>query len=243
MNIRVDTTAISNHAKTLNSIGKSAMPNAIRGSLNSLAFDVKQKTMPMTSQAKFTNRQPNFFKANSRVEQAVGKDVSVMSSKVGFVSTSLKGGNNHAVKDLQQQEKGGRIKKKSFIPMRPSRKGGSPGQVVQAKNRLSSINNIVSADSQPGNHNRQKFVSAVFRAGVGGTILTNFKGKELLWRVNSLRLQPNGDFKITPIYSFKRNRSVSVGRTNFMKQATDLSSVKIYSIFYKEISRQLDRKK
>jgi hypothetical protein len=94
--------------------------------LNKAAFDVKQNTMLKSAEASFVKRQPNFFKANSRVEMASGWDLDKMQATVGFNSSGLKGGsNNHAVEDLEQQERGGTIKSRSFIPTDSVPDGGS----------------------------------------------------------------------------------------------------------------------
>ncbi len=79
---------------------------AIRQTLNDAAYDVKLRTMPQTSDASFIKRKPTFWKAKSRVEGAKGFDVNTMQSTVGFLE-----GNKHsqAVRDLDEQEHGGRI--------------------------------------------------------------------------------------------------------------------------------------
>ena len=104
LNINNDKTVI--FTNTLEKLHRSALPVAIRGALNKAAFDLKQKTMPESADKAFVNRSKNFFKANSRVAMAKGFDIGSMKSVTGFTEGRLRGSNNFAVQDLEQQELG-----------------------------------------------------------------------------------------------------------------------------------------
>lgn len=212
------------------------MPVAVRSTLNSAAFDVKKTTMPAKSAAQFKNRQPNFFKANSRVEMAKGLNVSSMRATVGFTSTSLKGENNYAVKDLEQQEEGGTIQKKSFIPMKQAR-GGSEDKPVLSRNRLSQIKNIVNAANMTGNTPRSKFVKAIIKAGTGGYVINANKYKKTLFRVKSAS-RPR---MVEPLYSYREHRSVNVRSTGFMQDASIQSAGKMQKFFAIEAKKQINK--
>src|SRR5690606_16933932 len=91
--------------------------------LTKTARHVKDVTMPKTSKV-FVRRAPNFFKANSKWERAEGFDIKKMKATVGFYSNRLvKQATNYAVRDLEQQEKGGNIRGRAFIAMRQARTG------------------------------------------------------------------------------------------------------------------------
>lgn len=216
----------------LEKLRKSAIPNAVRGTLNDAAFDVKQKTMPVQAKEKFINRSPNFFKANSRVEKAVGFDVNTMKSTVGFIDTGLRGEHNFSVKDLEQQEHSGTIKGKSFIPLNSARQGSSHNQLVKPANRLTRINNIVIANKLNAASKKQQFVKAIHKAGAGGYVLgSNIKGEDILWRVNSIDATAINKFSLTPLYDFRKARSIHVDETSFMETAS-LSSAQKLNKFY-----------
>lgn len=240
MQLNVNTTAVIEYSKKLDQMHKSALPFSIRGALNKAAFDVKQSTMPTTTSQFFRNRSKNFFKANSKVNMASGFNLSSMQSEVGFTKTGLNGENNYAVDDLEQQERGGSIQKKGFIPLHTAR-GGSPTSLVKPNNRLSKIKNIVRAKNAKGVNDKQRFVKSVYHAGKGGYVLAKYKNKEILWRVNSVNRTKSGAFKLTPLYTFKSGRKVSVRGREFMQKASIQSGSKMEQFYIQEANRQLSK--
>lgn len=236
MKLNINTNEVVKHTNTLEKMHRSALPNAIRTSLNSAAFDVKQVTMPKNADINFVKRQPNFFKANSRVEMAKGFDIGNMKATVGFISTGLKGGaTNFAVKDLEQQEHGGTIDRKSFIPL-DSARGGGKTKAVRPGNRLSTINKIVNANSVQGKSKQQKFRNAAMKAGVGGHVLGNDQ-KKILWKVEAIGKK----IKLKALYSFSKNRNIRVGGTGFMHTASIESGNKIEHFYITEAKKQIKR--
>ena len=238
--ININTDALVKHSARLEQLRKSALPSAVRGTLNNLAFDVKQKSMPAHAHTQFIKRSPNFFKANSRVEMATGNQINSMRSSVGFFSNNLRSdkGNpadNFAVKDLEQQEHGGKISGKSFIPLDTARTGGY-STLVKPANRLTRIlpqNKLVIARNLSGDSKKQKFIKAIFKAGVGGYVLgSNVMGENLLWRVESLSDNDGKKkFRLTPLYSYSKKRKVAVKETSFMMEAS-MDTIKKADSFY-----------
>jgi len=224
--IAVDTRELEDYSRRLGTLHRSAFPNAVRGTLNSAAFHVKKDTLLKSADKNFVNRQANFFKANSRVEKAQGWSVEGMTSRVGMVSLA---GNNKAVDDLEQQEHGGTIKSRSFIPMKPARTGNSPNKNVRKNSRISGVNNLTIARNARGKNERQRFVKSVIHAGVGGHVLSE---RGIVWRVNSLARTKKNKMKLTPIHSFKKGRTVDVKATHFMQEAAIATAKKI-PYFYK----------
>lgn len=241
MQLNINTDASVIFTNTLEKLHRSALPSAIRGALNKAAFDVKTNTLQESAQKSFVKRQPNFFKANSRFEKATGFDVNSMKATVGMVSNNLKGTSNHAVKDLEAQEDGGSIQKKSFIPLGGARNSNNSLRNVRANARLGSIKNIVDARKAPGKTPGEKFAQSVAFAGAGGHVLANYKGKNILWKINSLKRTSDGNFKITALYSFKKGRAVSVQQTNFMRKAAQESAKKIEDYYIAEAMRQMKK--
>lgn len=237
MQININTDAVIKFTNTLEKLSKSALPNAVRYTLNNAAFDVKQRTMPKNSKAEFINRSPNFFKANSSVEQASGFSIKSMKATVGFTENKLKGGNNYAVKDLQQQEEGGIIGGKSFIPLRSARQGNSNSGLVRPNARLSKIKSFVRAGQMRGKNKGQKIIKAVLKAGRGGFVLG---ANQVLYRVESLR-RKKVIFKLTPLYTYKKNRKVKVKSTDFMKESALKSGARMQTFFKRQAKYQIEK--
>lgn len=242
MQLNINTNEVVKFTVKLERLRASALPNAIRGTLNDAAFDVKQKTMPVQAQAEFINRTPNFFKANSRVEMATGFSVNTMKATVGFFSNNLRGDNNYAVKDLEQQEYSGSIDKKSFIPLDPARKSGHTS-LVKPANRLTAIKNIVVAKNMGAGSKKQQFIKAIYKAGAGGYVLgSNIKGENTLWRVDSIDPNPEAKrFSLTPLYDFRKARKVKVGEKMFMRTASLNSANKLNKFYIAQANFQIKR--
>ena len=237
--ININNDAVVSLTNKLEKLHRSALPVAIRTALNSVAFDVKKVTMPARAKAAFENRSPNFFKANSRVDMARGFNVKSMSADVGFRQMQPQA--NQAVDNLEEQERGGTIKGRSLIPMDDSRVGRSIKKVVRKQNRTSIMKNVVNARRAQGANKRQKFIKSVQHAGQGGLVLSEHKGKEIIWRVNSLKRTSGGRLKLTALYSYKKSRAVSVKATHFMARASKRSSMKMDEFYIIEAKKQIKR--
>lgn len=255
MILNVNSDACVGYANRLEKLRKTGLPNAIRETLSKTALDVKQRSMPKTAAKSFTNRQKSFFKAFSRVDFAKGRDITTMRSMVGFVEKGLKGDKNFAVKDLEQQEHGGKIKGRSFISTDQARVGKSPKKMVKLINRISKIDNIVHAHGRIKSSNlrvkskKQRWIRAAIMAkklhGNQAFVLGNKKqGRQTVRRIDSIstnRKTKKIEIKSTPVYSFKKNRVVSVKSTGFMKRAAIDSSTNMELTFITEARKQIDR--
>ena len=229
----VDMSSVMDYANKLSTLHCSAFPNAVRSTLNGAAFDVKKRSLPLTAKHEFVNRTPNFFKANSTVDQARGWNVATMEAAVGMFENKLQDkSNNYAVQNLEQQEHGGRIDKKAFIPMRTARTGKSDKENVRKGNRLSQINNLVNAKDSTAKTENQRFIESVFHAGIGGFVLSE---KGIVFRVDKITRKKGGQpkFKLTPLYSYNKGRSVNVKATHFMEKAAKRSA-KLMPRLFKE---------
>lgn len=110
--LKIDTSELKQLARKLQSVHKSALPIAVRGSLNDAAFDMKQNTMPSKFNDQFTIRKPSFLKAHSTVVKSNNTfDVNKMQSECGIIKGKSKAGD-----DLKIQEFGGEIKGKGIVP-------------------------------------------------------------------------------------------------------------------------------
>jgi len=239
MVLKIDSSAAVSFTNKLEKLHRSALPNAIRGALNKAAFDVKQRTMLQSAERTFIIRQKNFFKANSRVDMATGWNVNQMQSTVGFVEQGLSGENNYAVDDLEQQERGGTIHSRSFVPTDVAR-GGSNAKPVRPGNRLSGINKIVNSNHGTGTR-KERFIKAAVFAGVGGYVIGNSE-KKILWRIDAITKRGAGvKIRMKPIYSFEENRDVKVKATGFMRTASLESGSKMDDFYIQEAKRQIEK--
>lgn len=219
----------------LEKLNKSALPMAIRGTLNDTAFKMKKITMPKKAKQAFVERSPNFFKATSRVEPAQGFDIRTMVSTVGFVSSGLHNAStNHAVKDLEQQEHSGTIQGRSFKPLLAARRGGNQAGLVKSNERLSKLlkaGNVVDARDSRGKNKMQQFIKASLHAGKGGYVL----GGNLLWKVSKIKRTNFGRttvFTKQKLYTFKKSGTAKVKARGFMRSAA-LEVQKEMEFFYR----------
>ncbi len=254
MVIDINTDAFIILTNKLEKIRRSALPNAVRGMLNSAAFDVKQRTMPEAASRTFEKRKPNFFKANSKVKMASGYAVNAMESIVGFTPGSSNSYNNLAVQELEQQEHGGTIHNRTFVPLDTARTGGSHSQMVRPGSRLGSLKGTQFIDSHKsmGINDAQQFLNAARYAGKGGFVI-GYRGKKArLYQIQSVErvkgrkrgenTNRNTKVKARALYSFDSGRSVKIkNATHFMERATMITASRLPYFFAQNAERQIKR--
>ena len=220
------------HVNRLEKISRKAMPKAIRGTLNSLAFDTKKDTFLDESKKDFTNRTKNFFKSNSGVQVAKGTDLRSMESTVGMFAKSQKTGS--AIGNMDAQMRGGTVKDRELVPMDEARITKKNNRNVSGKNRLNKkLGKIVKVSSVSGSSKGQKFVRAVLMAGAGNVVQTD----RALIRVKSIK---GRKFNLVGLYYIRKDGSYKVKNpTNTMGDAAIKSMRKEQEIFIKEAERQI----
>ena len=260
--LNIDTRELNEFANRLANLSKTALPNVVRKTLNDAAMDVKKDTMLKAAGNSFEKRQPNFFKYFSKVEFAAGRDINKMQSRVGFTEVGLNGENNYAVKDLEQQEKGGTIGGKSFIPLSFGRANVSG--LIKEEFRLQNIKNKwFEPRHVSGKNEKERFVKTLKHAGVGGFILTD----RYVFRVNAIEKRKKFDkrgynrlvkklgsasgikksgfesdiWKLTPLYSVDWGRTIKVAKTSFMEAASKVTVSRIEKMFVKNAEERFKR--
>lgn len=251
-NLDINIDALVKYSAKLDKMGRWALPVAVKQTLNSAAFDLKQKEMPKEAERDFTNRTKTFFKYNSGVDMARGFMVNGMRAAVGFESNKLKLGanRNFSVKDLEQQEYGGDINRKELIPLAGIRKGGTYAGNVIAQYRLSNLKAKPSEmiDSRKGVGGKSAFRAAQYKAlKTGQLIIGNrktSKGNYIVFKVDSLSSSLK-DKKFTPkmkaLYSYREGRKVGVKPMAFMRTASFRSANKLESFYVKHAMAQIER--
>jgi hypothetical protein len=255
--IIVDTKELNAWTQKLKEMNRYSFPVAIRQTLSKVAFDVKTTTMPKQTQRVFENRRQNFFKANSRVEPAKGLNINAMMSQVGFISTGLHNSStNYSIEDLKQQEYGGKIGGRAFIPMKNARVGFKG--VVRANYRMEQLEdkefinakNVRSlsghgATNMTARVRKQKLIRAAIMAkrlnNSSAYVLgnPNASGAQTLFKVSSLSIGRRFNMRLIPLYTYQPGRKVNVSRTNFMKVSSLQSQKKMEEIYKKEAFNQI----
>jgi len=235
--LNINSDAVVKFTNKLEKLKRSDLPIAIRETLNNAAFDMKQDTILKSTDKEFIKRRPSFFKAKSKVFKANGFDLNTMKSTVGFV------GNEQAVDDLEQQEKGGKIGSRDYLAQKAARIGNSEKKSVRANARIKQIkkSEIVHQSKAPGTTENEKFHKSVAFAGVGGLLIGNVGSRKILWRINSLEKTTDGRYKLTALYSYDEGRSVQVSQTNFMLKASEMTKNKIESFFIQQAQKRIER--
>lgn len=226
----------------LEKLRRSALPNAIRNTLNSAGFDVKQKTMPVSASKHLVRRKPNFLEANSKVIMAKGYEIKSMRSVVGFIPSNAKY-NNFAVRELEQQEYSGVIAHRTLVPLEFSRSGQSNAGQVLPSNRLRVIKNLIDSSKSKGRNNKEKFIKAAIHAGKRGFVIGNL-GKKTVFRITGVKRTKQGNIVISkvPLYSFSKGRSVRIKKaTHFMREASYNSAKKMSMFYQREARKQIQR--
>lgn len=237
--IDVNSDALVTHVARLERISKKAMPKAVRGTLNSLAFDVKERTFLTESKRDFTNRTKTFFKSNSGVDKARGKDIEAMAATVGMFANRKE--TESAINNMDAQMRGGTIRDREMVPYDTARVKNSDSRTVRGKNRLkkneSKLGKIVHVDRMKGNKG-QKFIQAVLEAGEGNVVRT----ERSLIKVKGIggRTSRRWDFDLVGLWYIRHDDTFKIKQpTNTMSDAAIKSMRKEQEIFRKEAKRQL----
>lgn len=244
MRLDVNSEELVKFSNNLEKIRKSAFPVVCKQTLNRAAFNTKQFTLLRRTDSVFTNRVKNFFKANSSVEMVTQVTPRFMRSQVGMTEKKLKGEHNFAIKDLEEQETGGKIDGKTFIPLNSARMG-SYTTPVRPMNRLSKIAKMINAKMGKGKNKHQKFIESAVFAGVGGYVIGN-ENKQILFKVVSIKKSrvkligrsTNTVVKLRALYSVKKDRSIKVKATGFMSKSALESASKMNEYFIEYAEKQ-----
>lgn len=253
MEINIDLSRFEDHARKLKKLHRSAFPTAVRNTLTYGAKNTKTKTLLETTKNAFVNRSPNFFKANSKYIEARGWNIDHMRAVVGMYNNKLEDKeDNYSVENLEQQEHGGTIKSRSFIPMRKARTSNSSAKVTRNKFRMNDVldeSKVFSTTKSTGKTDKQKFVRTAIYAfnknDADAYVLGNvWKGNRTLSKIDSISYNKRMrriEIKRTPLYTYRKNRKVAVAGKNFMKRAAFESSLDLNRVFKREAEKQFKK--
>jgi len=237
VNFHIDASASIKFTVKLEKLRKSALPVAIRGTLNDTAFLMKKLELPKQAKGTFVERNPRFFTANSHVDMAQGFDINRMVATMGMVESGLHNkSTNYAVKDLEQQEGGGTIDGRSFKPLPAARRGGRG--VTRPNARISQIKNIITASESKGTSKMQQLIRAAIHAGKGGYVL----GDKVLYQVRNIRrVGRNTKLSLYKLYSFTKSGTAHVKSTGFIGKAAHNSQKEMENFYRIQAEKQFKK--
>jgi hypothetical protein len=213
----VNTDALIELTAKLGKLHKSALPVAIRGTLNDAAFETKRR-VPQTASRKFTTRNRSFFRAFSSVQKAGGFDINAMQAAVGIDSSR----GSKVAEGLEKQETGGAIKGRKLIPHDKGRVSGSHSKRMRAKHKFRGIK-IHDVRKKTGG--RANYI--LIKRGSKGTV---FEVK-----------QTGRKRKLTPVYTYRNTKISRVRPRPFMKPATMLATKNMARNYVQQAERQIQR--
>ena len=239
--VQVDVRDILKVSKRLRNAHRSTFPVAVRSTLNDMAYDVKTNHLLPVLKAKsgMTIRSESFFKRYSGFKKASGFEIASMFSQVGMIPA---GDASKAVDRLDEQDVGGTLKH-AQVPLYASRRGKSHKKRVQNKLFWQKIK--IAATVPYGD--KQGLIRAVTKTRINhaggdtptgvvyGNILYGIRGFKRVNSQNKIKLH------LTRLYSFEKNRKVTVKPHRFMEKSAILAGVKIQSLFNTNLEKQFKR--
>lgn len=231
----------------LREMHRSALPLAVRGTLNDLAFDVKQKTLPQNFKKQFVIRNKSFLKSQSGVQKADGWDINKMQSEVGIKPNSR---GSEAAKELKLQEFGGN-KLKPLVYMRQAR-GNSNKRMVKASNYYNQFKKVrgeptVGRYKKPGYGRRSRksnfIASAIIAHRLGQLLIWDSKSGQTVFLIENIYLGAGNIVKVKAksIADFEDKRVLNLKSRPFLLPASNMSQSKIEYFFVKNAKKRFEK--
>jgi len=229
----------------LEQMHKSAMPLAIRGTLNAAAFNVKMKTLDESATQNFIRRSPTFFKRFSGVNRATGWNINTMRAEVGM--TAEGGGASElsarvAVKNMEKQEEGGKITE-GLEYLSASRAGGDSNRLVVGSKRWKKANVIRGAFTRSGTTKSRVIAAAYASLKERKLQAVMIKGRKFYRQVTAISKTKKGKIKISSklLYGIRNNSNKPIEATHFSREAAERTIPHIPMYFNIEAQKQIDR--
>ncbi len=229
---RADISELKKVTRALEGLHKSAFPVAARQTLNDLAFDAKKSQLIKTANDVFTLRSKAFFRKFSRVDKAKGLVVGKMTSKMGMIGKETE--------NFHEQEVGGSVER-PVIPTDKARVSSNPAKRVRKKDYLSSKKSIKSNSIRNIRRSKKsQFVANAFYSKKNNLLLRH---EDILFRVDRINKNSKGKIKIkmTPLYSVKGVRRVTVQETKFIEKTALKSWTKLNRFYAKNANQRFKK--
>lgn len=244
MILRYDGDEVLDFAHKLSNMHRSALPNAVRFTLNDAAFDVKKRTLQIETQSSFINRRPGFFKRFSTVDKATGWNIGGMISQVGIIDDP----GVQATSDLATQETGGELDR-SMIMLSGARTGqkslsGKSGPSAEMRRTVRSQYKAVGGFKDHTAVKKKDFVKGAF-AAEGKKKPDHLRymspsGKGYMIEVTKItKLKSSLKIKSKIIASYEDDRKLHIKPNPFLRRSSLQSASKLNQLFKKNAIRQI----
>jgi hypothetical protein len=242
--INVDSSAMSVHTQNMRNINRTALPVAIRNTLNDAAFYDKKTAFPNSAQESFSKiKNKTFFKKFSGVEKARGYNINQMHSSMGMTDLGTRSARD-AVENMSIQERGG-VVNDGFAYLSAARGGRENGKVRKAN--YYDRSKVISGRSKAGRNkgtNKSKFIARAFKAKKEKKpmFFNSMKGNFLV-SVKSIkrdgRTKVKIDFKL--LMKERSHKPSKIKATHFAEKAGQNASKKIVDFYNIQAERQIKR--
>ncbi|MBP1638984.1 MAG: hypothetical protein H6Q17_567 [Bacteroidetes bacterium] len=239
--IKCDTRGISRAAIELKNLHRAALPNAVRSTLNDLAFDVKKRSLlEAVKQTQMTIRAPGIWKKYSGVAKATGWEINKMTAEVGMIPL---GNASEMVERLKQQDEGGELKH-TQVPLSKARISKAHGKRVQKKNYWDKVK--ICAKVQYGD--KKGLIKAVTATGIrsgGGPFATGVIYGKFLYGIigfthlGNTKHHEKIKLHLIRLYEVEKGKMRHVKAQHFTEKAANISGKLTGEMFSKNVERQL----
>lgn len=222
----IDLSEIVKLTNKLEKLHRSALPIAIRSTLNDAAFDAKQIQVINTSKEQFTIRKKTFIKSHTTANKCKNTfDIRQMESSMGVIKGKSDSGDK-----LKIQELGGKISNRDAIPTNEARVGRNANKLVSKKYYLQNLKTKGKKLNKP-----RDIMKAAAAAGKGGII----RYGNTLAEIKQFRRDRG--VKLKKIYALGNGRSVQIKKAPFISNAGHLSSKKINRFYRRNALRRIKK--
>ena len=233
--LKLDADSVIKLTVKLDKLHRSALPSAVRNTLNNAAFQTK-KEIPIQGAKRFITRRKTFLKAFSTVDKANGFKINSMVSMAGI--NSKKGAD--IANELEKQEFGGNLDTSRLVPHDDARISRSKERRLKRKNRLNKLEAHKASKAYRSHRGtkKSKFVAAVMSTAASGKkyMLLENKGTGMIYELKGLKRSKGSRgarFKLKKVFYLKKADNANVNGRGFIRAAKTEASKKI-NIFYKK---------
>ena len=233
--LKLDADSVIKLTVTLEKLHKSALPSAVRNTLNNAAFETK-KEIPIQGAKRFITRNKGFLKGYSEVQKAKGFKIDSMSSIAGITTKK----NAKIARQMETQEFGGNLQTGRLVPHDDARRSKSKAKMLKTNNHLNKVeaHNAGRAFKSHSGTRNSKFVAAVMSTAASGKkyMLLGSTGKGTLYEVKNVKRSTNTKgprFTLNKLFIQKKSKTKNVNGRGFIRAAKTEASKKI-NIFYKK---------
>lgn len=234
MILDISTDEIVQFTNKLERMHRSALPNAVRSTLNEAAFAMKgvkgkEGLVKKYGDATFDERTKNFTSIMTRVDKAKGWEIDKMQSNAGIAKLPNK---DKAAEGLATQESGGTMKaERPFFPMDTARKGANKNATIAEKNKLRAIQGAIKVE---GNGDKQ----ALYKAAFSASYIIYEKQKTTLFKVLSVG---RGKIELMPLYRYIKGFKAKVNEHAFIQPASQEAGTNLNKYFIEAANREFNK--